>query len=157
MTAARTKIDPNAPVETLDAWFDAGFHTVVCPTGTRVGIRIPDLAAIIEGGELPQHLLDAALSAASQQATPESEGVTVEDIKREMEFTNFLVSKTVVKPEVTAEQASRIPTEDKEMIASIALRLRDLDAEGSHISGLDKSEKFRRFRGLGEFEPTVEG
>jgi hypothetical protein len=145
-------------VKNLDAWSNSGYHEVVCPSTVVVGIRIPDLAAIIEGGELPQHLVDAALKAAgATSAVSDAPEITVEDIKREREFTNFLVAKTVEEPALTPEDVSRIPVEDKEMIAAIALRLRDLDAEGSHISGLDKSEKFRKFRGLGEFEPTVEG
>lgn len=152
-----TKQDNNL-VDSVDAWADLASHSVVCPTGARVTIKIPDLAGIIEGGELPQNLLDAALAAAGSQTDDDKKKkVTVEDIKRDRQFTHFLVAKTLVAPSVTPEQAERIPVEDKEMIAAIALRLRDLDAEGSHISGLEKSEKFRRFRGLGEFEPTVEG
>lgn len=152
---SRTK--QNSPVESLDQWVSAGFHTVMCPSGIRVGIRIPDLAALIEGGELPQHLLDAALMAAGQRGPAEDKEIDVEDIKREREFTNFLVSTTVVKPEITPEQAATLPVEDREMIAAIALRMRVFDAEGSHIGGLDSSEKFRRFHKLGEFESPLEG
>ena len=145
------------PTRSLSAWSKAAVHTITLPSSTVVEIRIPDLAGLIEGGELPQHLLSAALKAAGNQAAGEESEITVEDIRREREFTNFLVAKTVVSPELTPETATQVPTEDREMIAAIALRLRDLDAEGSHISGLDSSEKFRKFRGLGEFEPTLEG
>jgi hypothetical protein len=145
------------PIKSLDAWAKAAVHTVMCPSGTAIEIRIPDLAGLIEGGELPQHLLQAALKAAGNQSFSEEKEVTVDDIRREREFTNFLVAKTVVTPALTPETATQVPTEDREMIAALALRLRDLDAEGSHIAGLDSSEKFRKFRGLGEFEPTLEG
>ena len=157
MSSTSKPKDANAPVDSFDAWAEAATHTILCPSGVRVGIRIPDLAALIEGGELPQHLLDAALKAAGQTPSGDEKKVTVEDVKREMEFTNFIVYKTVVKPDISLEQAARIPAEDKELIASIALRLRDYDAEYAHIGGLDTSEKFRRFRRLGEFDTSVEG
>lgn len=147
----------NSTIEGLDAWAQAGVHNIMLPTGVRVDVRIPDLAAIIEGGELPQNLLDAALSAASQQNEPDAKKVSVEDIAREREFTDFLVSKTLVKPEVSPDQARQIPTEDREMIASIALRLRDMDAEYKTLGGLEKSENFRKVRKLGEFDTPVEG
>lgn len=151
------KKDPNAPLDTFDAWEEAAFHTILCPSGVRVGIRIPDLAALIEGGDLPQHLLDAALKAAGQTSSADQKEITVDDVRRELEFTNFLVAKTVVKPDISIEQAAKIPAEDKELIAQIALRLRDYDAEYAHIGGLDTSEKYRRFRRLGEFDSSVEG
>lgn len=143
-------------VTTLDAWTEIGVHSVTLPTGARVKIRIPDIADLIESGELPQQLLDAALALLAKEQDPRKK-VTKEDILREREFSNFLLAKTLVAPAVTPKQASGIPTEDKEMLAQFALRLRDLDALGEQIAGLTKSEKFRRFRRLGEFDPALEG
>jgi hypothetical protein len=141
-------------ITTVDAWEDVGVHTVLCPSGARVKIRVPDLPAIIESGELPQDLLDAALGVAGGKS---DEKPTAELIAKERAFTDFLVAKTVVAPTLTPETAKRVPYEDKEMIVAIATRRRDLDAEGEHIAGLTKSEKFRRFRRLGEFDPALEG
>lgn len=144
-------------VKTIDEWVKAGDHEILCPSGTRVKIRVPDLASIIEGGDLPQHLLDAALGVATKLTKGQPQGPTKEMIAQEREFTDFLVSITVTAPKLTPETAKQIPYEDKEMIVSIATRQRDLDAEGEHIAGLTKSEKFRRFRGLGEFNEDLEG
>lgn len=137
----------------LSGWKKAATHNVLCPSGSRVGIRIPDLPAMIEAGEIPQHLLDAALGVAGDADSKPS----VELIKQQREFTDNLVLLTVVEPKITPADVRDIPYEDKEFIVSVATRQRDLDAEGEHIAGLTKSEKFRRFRGLGEFDPTLEG
>lgn len=138
----------------LSGWKKAAKHTVLCPSGARVGIRIPDLPAMIEAGEIPQHLLDAALGVAGsgEDAKP-----SVELIKQQREFTDRLVLLTVTEPKLSEADVADVPYEDKEFLVSIATRQRDLDAEGEHIAGLTKSEKFRRFRGLGEFDPNVEG
>lgn len=144
-------------VDGVDAWAKIGEHEVLCPSGAKVFIRIPDLAAIIESGELPQHLLDAALGVAAKVSRGKEQAPTKELIAKEREFTDFLVSITVVKPDLTPDQARRVPYEDKEMIVALATRQRDMDAGYNHIAGLDRSEKFRRFRRLGEFDPAVAG
>lgn len=143
-------------VKTVAEWAKKADHEILCPSGARVKIRIPDLAAIIEGGDLPQHLLDAALGVANKLSRGEPERPTKELIAQEREFTDFLVATTVTEPKLTPDDARGVPYEDKEMIIAIATRQRDLDAEGEHIAGLTKSEKFRRFRGLGEFNASLE-
>lgn len=141
-------------------WAANAVHYPLLPSGTRVGIRIPDLAAMIEAGQVPQHLLTAALGMA-QQAT-QDKTPTVEDMTKsateEREFTDLLVLATVVEPELTEAdlKPDGIPFEDKQFLVAIATRQRDLDAEGEHIAGLTTSEKFRRFRELGEFAPSLE-
>ena len=134
-------------------WKKAARHYPMLPSGVRVGIRIPDLPAMIEAGNIPQHLLDAALGVAKGGEND----ITVKQIAEQREFTDTLVKLTVVEPKLTDEDLADIPYEDKEFLVSVATRQRDLDAEGEHIGGLMQSEKFRKFRGLGEFDPTVEG
>lgn len=141
------------------AWKAAAVHYPLLPSGSRVGIRIPDLAQMIESGKVPNHLLSAALGMAQQHTedkTPTVEEMT-QSAKEEREFTDLLVKETVVEPELTDEDLAPggIPFEDKQLLVAFATRQRDLDAEGEHIAGLTKSEKFRRFRELGEFSPTV--
>jgi hypothetical protein len=137
-------------------WKKAALHYPLLPSGERVGIRIPDLPAMIEAGTIPQHLLDAALGAAKQQANPDEVHVpTKEEIVQQKEFADLLVLTTVVEPKIDVSDLPDIPTEDKEMLVALATRARDLDAEGEHIAGLTKSEKFRRFRELGEFSPSL--
>ena len=139
----------------LAAWKKAADHYPLLPSGVRVGIKIPDLPALIEAGEIPQHLLDTAVAAANGSA------VQADDPKKNAaatrEFTDRVVILTVVEPKLDEESVKSVPYEDKDMIVQLATRQRDLDAEGEHIAGLTKSEKFRQFRELGEFRPDVEG
>jgi len=144
-------------VTSVEEWGAAGVHNILCPSGVRVDIRIPDLAAIIEGGDLPQHLLDAALGVANKLSRGETQKPSKDLIAKEREFTDFLVATTVVTPKLSVEQAASVPYEDKELIVAIATRQRDMDAEYEQIGGLTKSEKYRRFRKLGEFDPALEG
>lgn len=138
---------------TVSGWKKAAVHYPLCPSGVRIGIRIPDLPALIEAGEIPQHLLELALGAATgKQPEP-----SVELAKQLREYTDALTMRTVVDPVLKEADLVDIPYEDKEFIVAVATRQRDIDAEGEHIAGLSKSERFRRFRGLGEFDPTLEG
>lgn len=135
-------------------WKKNAVHYPMLPSGSVVGMIVPDLNALIESGDIPNHLLDAAISVAG---APQDQPPTKELLVKQREFTDVLTAKAVVEPKVTEEDARDLPYEDKEMITAIATRQRDLDAEGRHIAGLDKSEKFRKFRRLGEFDPLLEG
>lgn len=137
----------------VSAWKRAGVHYPLLPSGVRVGIRIPDLPALIEAGTIPQHLLDVALEVAGGKI----ETPTIDLIKQQREFTDLVVQLTVVDPALKDEDLPGVPFEDKELLVSFATRKRDIDAEGEHIAGLSSSEKFRRFRQLGEFDPAVAG
>ncbi len=136
-------------------WKKAAKHFVLCPSGVRVGIKIPNLAAMIEAGEIPNHLLEAALGAAGDAAVAKTP--TKEMIVQQREFTDVLTMLTVVEPKLTQADLPDLPFEDKEFLVAVAMRQRDVDAEGEHIGGLSTSEKFRRFRGLGEFDQDLEG
>jgi hypothetical protein len=135
----------------LSAWKKAASHYPLLPSGVRVGIRIPDLPALIEAGQIPQHLLDVALGLASG----EDQKPSIELVKSQREFTDTLVALTVVEPKLSEADLAEIPFEDKDFIVAVATRQRDLDAEGEHLAGLTKSEKFRKFRRLGEFDEDV--
>jgi hypothetical protein len=147
---------------TAAGWKKAGIHTIVTHTGEVVKVKIPDLPRLIEAGEFPQHLLDAALAAAGEQtevaeSTPKSIEELVERIKQQREFSDKVVELTVVEPKLTAADVADIPFEDRDFVVAIALRLREYDAEGNHISGLDRSQRFRTFRGLTGVGEDVEG
>lgn len=154
MTAALKTEEPKVEATSLAGWKKAAKHYPLCPSGARVGIRIPDLPALIEAGDIPQHLLEAALGVASGG---EDTKPTVDLIKQQREFTDILVMMTVVEPSLKEADLPDVPYEDKEFLVAVATRQRDVDAEGEHIGGLSKSERFRRFRGLGEFDPALEG
>lgn len=136
-------------------WGQAAFHLVTLPSGATCKIRIPDLPALIETGEIPQHLLDAALGVAAKPNKTPSKDLIIQ----QREFTDCLVMATVVEPELKEsdlDPKTGIPFQDKEMLVEIATRQRDLDAEGNHVGGLEKSEKWRKFRGLDSLYSDVE-
>lgn len=136
------------------AWKKNAFHSVMCPSGSRITIKIPDIAVLVQSGTLPQNLIDVALG----RSTSTSEEISTQElVKQEVDFTNFITLSSVVEPAITEADLPEIPFEDRDFLVSIATRRRDLDVEGEHIAGLSKSEKFRRFRRLGEFSEDVEG
>ena len=150
-----TAVNKSQVVSSIDAWGERGTHDPTLESGTVVAIRIPDLPAMIEAGEIPNHLIDAALAAANSKG--QDRKATKDDIIRQREFTDKLVQITVLQPKLSDEDLRKIPYEDKEMIVEFAVRARDLDAEGNHLAGLEESEKFRRFRRLGEFSEDLAG
>ncbi len=141
-------------VVTPAAWKKAKTHVVCMPSGVYVEIQIPDLAALIENDRIPQNLLDAALGYVGGN---NNEKPTKETIIRDRQFRDTLVSLTVVNPPLKPEDVSDLPTEDKDMLTELALRQRDVDAEGEHIGGLMRSDKFRKFRGITDEQPILEG
>lgn len=129
--------------KTLAAWKKAGVHSVTLSTGFECDIRIPNLPELVSAGEFPNHLVDVAISVASGDRK-----VSADEIKSQAEFYRELISRTMVDPQVTPDQVAEIPFEDIEILAAIATRQRDVDALGKHIAGLDKSEEWRKFRGI---------
>jgi hypothetical protein len=127
-------------VTSKTAWAKARQHTVMCPSGVEVDIVVPNLPALIKAGRVPNALLDAAIGAG-----PDTE-ISEEMVKQQADFYHFLVSETVVTPKVEPHEVSDLPYEDVEMLVSIALRQRDMDAAYRHIGGLDKVASFRTFR-----------
>lgn len=137
-------------------WVKAKDHeNVLLPSGVRVTLRIPDLATMMETGIIPSDFMDIATKLAKK--IDRDEAPTQDDMSEEAKFERVLISKTVVEPEIDPSIVSDLPVEDRVMLAAIAMRQRDVDAEGEHIAGLTKSEKFRRFRGLGEFNSDLAG
>lgn len=151
MTEAKTEEEFVAPKVSTAGWKRAATHDVVCPSGVTVTIRVPDIPALIEAGTIPQHLLDTAIGVATGDTKP-----NVEMLKQQREYTDLVTMAAVVEPKLTEADLADIPFEDKDFIVAIATRQRDLDALGNHIAGLEKSEKWRRFRELFEFRPNVE-
>lgn len=124
-------------------WKKAKRHPVALPSGFEVEVEIPNLPMMVKTGQIPNDLLDAALGAIKQQQ------ITPDLIKEQADFFNLLVTTMVKDPEITLEELENdeIPYEDVELLVEIGTRQRDLDALGRHISGLHKSEEWRKFRG----------
>lgn len=155
-TQHTTEENVNAQVASPAAWKQAGNHVIRLHSGAYVKIRIPDLPAMIEAGHIPNNLLDVALKIAGGAQPKE---VNKELIAQSAAFTDVMVTKTVIEPRVGDGEdeinVRDIPVEDKQLIVEIATRQRDVDAEGHYLSGLETSEKFRRFRRIGEFDPLL--
>lgn len=132
------------------AWKKAGQHDVVLPSGVEVSIRIPNLSQMVKSGELPNDLIDAALTAMQKQR------VTPDLLLKQADFYTKLVALTVVSPKITEEDVETLPFEDQEMIIEIATRQRDVDALGHHIAGLHTSADWRKFRGYDYGDEAVE-
>lgn len=128
---------------TLAAWKAAAVHDITLSSGVEVKIVIPNLPELVSAGEFPNHLVETAISVATGETK-----VTAEEIKAQAEFYRELVSRTLKEPEITPDDVKVLPFEDIELLASIATRQRDVDALGEHIAGLDKSEQWRKFRGV---------
>jgi hypothetical protein len=151
MTEAKEEL-PKAT--TAAGWKKAAKHYPLLPSGVRVGIKLPDLPAMIETGELPQDLIDAAIGYANGRAPEEPDTASVGKDRR---FRDELVKATVVEPKLTDEDVKDIPIEDKDLLVAFALRREDMDAEGEHLAGLTKSEKFRTFRGIDGLDSLFAG
>lgn len=128
---------------TLAGWKKAKRHEVTLPSGVTVQVEIPNLPALIKTGQIPNDLVDLTIKAAQGDLV-----VSKELIEQQADFTAKLVTLTVKEPEVTDEDVADLPYEDCELLVEVATRQRDLDAEGHHIGGLEKSADFRKFRGL---------
>jgi hypothetical protein len=136
---------------TLAGWTKNKRHLVTLPSSSVIAIELPDLPEMLAGGDIPNELVDAAVSAAAGERK-----ATKEDMQKNAQFYRFLVIQTVKEPVLTEEVLKQVPAEDKELIAAIALRQRDVDAVGDHIAGLHKSEKWRKFRGLDYGDEALE-
>lgn len=126
------------------AWIKAKRHAITLASSldTVIEIEVPNLPELISAGEFPNHLIDAAINVA------QGEKVTREHIAEQAEFYRHLVAKTVKSPEIAPEDVKNLPFEDVELIAAIATRQRDVDGIGEQIAGLDKSDAWKRFRGV---------
>jgi hypothetical protein len=144
-------------VVSLAQWEKKGVHTITTHSGSVVEIRLPDLVELIETNVIPQHLLETATRVANAAQTGTVPEVSLEQLLQQRDFVNAVTVAALVNPKVTNETVSKVPIEDRELITQIATRSRDRDAVGDHIGGLHESEKWRRFRQVGEFDPTVAG
>lgn len=128
----------------VTTWKKNKQHKITLPSSTEVTIALPNLPMLIKTGQIPNSLLDTVVKA----QTDPNFTITPEMLAEQADYTAMIVAKTVVDPEITAEDVAELPYEDVEMIMDFAMRNRDLDAVGHHLSGLEQVGSFRRFRGL---------
>ncbi len=152
---ATPKSDSGKPASSKSAWFANAVHKgITLPSGTVVDIKIPNLPALVKGGQLPNELLAIA---AEGEPDAGSDLSPKEVFEKMDELDRFLIPTTVINPQITAEEVSSLPTEDVDTIRAFALRKRDTDTVGHHLAGLEKVASFRKFRGLDSPDSPVLG
>lgn len=124
-------------------WKKARVHEgVTLPSGFQVDIQLPNLAAMLKAGTIPNPLIASAIEHS------EARKITPELLKETWEFTRWIIPKTVVHPEITEDDVDELPAEDVEMLAGFASRTNDIDAIGHQLGGLETFKSFRELRGL---------
>ena len=141
-------------ISSLAEWKKAKTHTVTLISGAVIEMQIPDLPTLVKDNQIPNELIDVAIG-----ITKGDTEITRDDIVKQAEFFNKIVSIAVVAPKITETEIAEgvIPFEDKELIVELATRQRDLDAVGHHISGLEKVKDWQKFRGLTHVYADVDG
>jgi 7-cyano-7-deazaguanine synthase in queuosine biosynthesis len=155
----------------LDVWRNR-LHTVTCPSGQRLRIRIPGVETILQHGDLPDELVEIAILESTHEggaATAIAEEIPTlgrdEKVKRLAEYAAFqreLVRASIAQVDVGGEwvnvsvsrdDLSSVPDADVEMIAMIALRLRGTDARGVTI-GVEPIDRWARFHETHGLDPA---
>lgn len=141
--AEQTEQSPTSKPRSAAAWKRRREHDVTLPSGAEVTIVLPNLPALAKAGQIPNELLDVA---SEQVNTGQVEASTAEQITLLADFHRYLVSITVVAPKIEADDVPELPYEDINMLVEFAIRSRDQDALGHHLSGLDRTAEWRSFR-----------
>jgi hypothetical protein len=162
MTAERKKaLKPTSKT----AWAksnDAGPHLAVLPSGAVVKFVIPDAAALLRNGRIPNHLREAAVIFTSHpDGTDElmrelvitsalrgpGQDTIANVIQAGRDLANVLVAEMVVEPEITVDdlEAGLLPELDLRMLLEFAERLRNTDAAGNELP-ITTQETWARFR-----------
>lgn len=152
--AAKTKTEDRGPAETTTsaALKKRAVHKgVTLPSGAIVDIRLPNLAALLRADGIPNDLIEPAL--ALQQ--DEDKKLTREDIEKSWDFVEWVIPKTLVKPEIKQEDVKDLDPMDIEMLAAFATRRTDMDAVGHQLGGLDTQASFREHRGIISLDSLV--
>jgi hypothetical protein len=149
-------------IATLEQWAQAALHTVTCPSGAQVKVRIPDLATLLAGDAVPEHLRVVAFQKISDELSEalieKGEGenaqprISQEVMNAAVELHRWVVIQSVVEPKLTVETLELVPAEDIEFLAEIATRERDTDALGVHlgVAPLSRFDTFRHFHKCAE-------
>jgi hypothetical protein len=125
------------------AWKAQAVHKgVVLPSGAVIAVKVPNLAALAQAGEIPNELVDIATTSANAGG----DEIPADALEKLAKLQDYLVAVTVVEPKITQEDVKDLPTEDITFITEIAYRQRDIDAVGNSISGLDRVSKYATFR-----------
>jgi len=180
-----TKSKPAAS-PSLAGWQARSLHTITCPSGQRLRIRLLGIGTLLEHGDLADDLLEFAmlelttkggataklaeeLSSEEVAAKPEARAEALERVRRYGEFQRHLVCAAVAEIEVEPDKWQRLelapadvlsgllPEDDLALVSEIVQRLRAYDARGVRI-GVEPLDRWAMFREAhGCPDPTCEG
>lgn len=155
-----------APRPSLSGWQQRNLHTVTCPSGQRLRIRIPGIGTLLEHGDLPDDLVEQALleltweggaagALAIKASDPDTDSESLlAGVRKLAAFQRELVKHAVrevengdewVAVELDDESLWTLPEDDLAMVAEIVQRLRGTDARGVRI-GVEPLDRWRRFQ-----------
>lgn len=156
-----------APPSSLAGWQRRSLHTVTCPSGQRLRIRLPGIPTLLEHGDLPDDLIEIALlevsrrdgaaGAIAEEISEMGDDQAAAKLERLAEFARFqkqLVCAAIQEiesddrweqVELTPERLDGLPEDDLAMVAEIVQRLRGSDARGVRI-GVEPLDRWARFR-----------
>lgn len=147
--------DKQETVASASEWKAAAGHVVTLPSSKKVRFKIPNLAVLAKSGELPNSLLAVAVPGSVKEAEVTDPDEAQARIARLAEFQRWIIAKAVIEPQITEEDVDNLPTEDVDCLVELATRGRDQDAVGHHISGLEDSAEWRRFRGVPDLDQDL--
>lgn len=153
--SASTHPQPDTPSGTLDSWAARAVHRITLETGMQVTIRIPNIGVLLKQDMIPSHLRRVAYDKIARDAGLGDSGETDEDapkvdvaetVNSLYGLAEWLVTQTVVEPQLTVEDLPLLPQEDIDLLMNIALRERDTDARGVRlgVEPLSRWDTFRR-------------
>ena len=159
----------SATTPSLSVWQARSVHTITCPSGQRIRIRIPGIATLLEHGDLPDDLTEIALLELSAvngatgelaQQLASTNGNRAEILERVRQYGQFqreLVRAAVVAVESAPDKwqdvtltmddigGGSLPEDDLALVAEIVQRLRATDARGVKI-GVEAIDRWATFR-----------
>jgi hypothetical protein len=146
-----------------DSWAAKAVHTITCPSGARIKIRLPNLSLMIKNDLLPSELRAVAISKVMEEAgsqpaasvgTATGPEITADTVKKMVELNESIIVEMVVEPLITKEdlEANVIPPEDLDFLSEIAQRERHTDALGVSlgVEPLSRWDTFRHEHGCAE-------
>lgn len=169
---------PNGLPPSLVGWQTRTLHTITCPSGQRIKIRLPGIGTLLEQGDLPGELVELALLELTQEGgaagalaarvdagdVPQEE--LVQRIRRFAAFQKHLVKAAVTEVEtapgvwdpvaLTDHHVAVLPEDDLAMVSEIVQRLRAYDAKGVRI-GVEPLNRWAEFCAAHGCEDTGEG
>lgn len=130
---------------------------VTLPSGAVVDIRVPNLTQLAATDGIPNDLIDSAIEGAGRAREAEDQKkVTVEDIKKDWKFIEFIIPKMFVNPKIEEGDVAELDPLDIDLLVSFAIRRNDIDAVGRQLGGLDTQQSFRDHRGIVDVNEAME-